>query len=369
MARERTFKVLVATRGDAGLALAKQYVPSAITLDIDLPGVDGWAVLDRLKHHAATRHIPVHIISVAEERQRGLRMGAMAYVNKPVTKESLHGAFEKLENFITRGVKNLLVIEDDEVQRGAVVDLIGNGDVKTTAVGTAEDALNELRTKQYDCVVLDLGLPDMNGFELMERIKSEFGEIPIIIYTGKELTQKEETELRRLADTIIVKDVRSLDRLLDETALFLHRVEQNLPEQKRQMLAQLHKSDPLLAGRKVLVIDDDMRNIFALTSLLERYQMNVVYAENGKDGIEMLKSAPDIDVALVDIMMPEMDGYEAMRRIREMKQFKNLPLIALTAKAMKGDREKCIEAGASDYITKPADSEQLLSLLRVWLFK
>ena len=227
----------------------------------------------------------------------------------------------------------------------------------------------QLRQKHYDCVVLDLGLPDMNGFELMERIKSEIGDIPIIIYTAKELTPKEETELRRLAETIIVKDVRSLDRLLDETALFLHRVEENLPEPKRQLLEQLHKKDPVLTGKKVLIIDDDMRNIFALTSLLERYDMQVLYAENGRDGIEMLKTTPDIDVALVDIMMPEMDGYDAMRRVREMSEFKSLPLIALTAKAMKGDREKCIEAGASDYITKPADSEQLLSLLRVWLFK
>jgi CheY-like chemotaxis protein len=229
--------------------------------------------------------------------------------------------------------------------------------------------MSELRNKHYDCVVLDLGLPDMSGIELMERIKSEIGNVPIIIYTGKDLSHREETELRRLAETIIVKDVRSLDRLLDETALFLHRVEENLPEPKRQMLEQLRKKDPVLAGKKVLIIDDDMRNIFALTSLLERYDMQAIYAENGRDGIEMLKGTPGIDVALVDIMMPEMDGYEAMRQIREMKEFKQLPLIALTAKAMKGDREKCIEAGASDYITKPADSEQLLSLLRVWLFK
>jgi CheY-like chemotaxis protein len=241
--------------------------------------------------------------------------------------------------------------------------------VESRAVGTAQEALAELQHKHYDCVVLDLMLPDMSGFELMEKIKSEIGDIPIIIYTGKDLSQKEETELRRLAETIIVKDVRSLDRLLDETALFLHRVEENLPEPKRKLLEQLHKSDPVLAGSKVLIIDDDMRNIFALTSLLERYKMNVIYAENGRDGIELLKNTPNIDVALVDIMMPEMDGYEAMRQIRQIPQFKNLPVIALTAKAMKGDREKCIEAGASDYITKPADSEQLLSLLRVWLFK
>ena len=369
MARERGFKVLAAMRGDAGLALARQYTPSAITLDIELPGMDGWSVLDRLKHTKITRHIPVHIISVAEEKQRGLKMGAMAFENKPATPEELREALGKIENFVQRGVKSLLVIEDDTVAQQSIIELIGDGDVETIAVGTAEEAMAQLRNKHYDCVVLDLGLPDMNGFDLMERIKAEIGNVPIIIYTGKDLSPKEETELRRLAETIIVKDVRSLDRLLDETALFLHRVEENLPEPKRQMLEQLRKKDPVLASKKVLIIDDDMRNIFALTSLLERYDMQVLYAENGRDGIDMLKSIPGIDVALVDIMMPEMDGYEAMRLIRDMPEFRQTPLIALTAKAMKGDREKCIEAGASDYITKPADSEQLLSLLRVWLFK
>jgi CheY-like chemotaxis protein len=369
MARERGFKVITALRGDAGLALARQFAPSAITLDIELPGMDGWTVLDQLKHHKATRHIPVHIISVTEERQRALKMGAMGYKNKPISPEALQEALTTLENFSKRGVRNLLVIEDDPTQRASIIELIGNGDVNSTAVGTGEEALTELKQKHYDCVVLDLGLPDIAGFDLMERIKSEVGDIPIIIYTGRELTSKDEMELRRLAETIIVKDVRSLERLLDETALFLHRVEENLPEPKRQMLEQLHKTDPVLQGKKVLIIDDDMRNIFALTSLLERYHMIVAYAENGRDGIEMLKNTSDIDVALVDIMMPEMDGYEAMRTIRQIDQFRTLPLIALTAKAMKGDREKCIEAGASDYITKPADSEQLLSLLRVWLFK
>src|SRR5262245_18610230 len=369
MARERGFKVLVATRGDTGLALARQYTPSAITLDIELPGMDGWSVLDRLKHTKATRHIPVHIISVTEEKQRGLKMGAIAFENKPVTPEALRETVRNIENFVQRGVKSLLVIEDDKVAQNSIVELIGDNDVETIAVGTAEEAMGQLRNKHYDCVVLDLGLPDMNGFELMERIKSEVGDIPIIIYTGKDLSPREETELRRMAETIIVKDVRSLDRLLDETALFLHRVEENLPEPKRQLLEQVRKKDPVLAGKKVLIIDDDMRNIFALTSLLERYDMEVLYAENGRDGIDMLKSSAGVDVVLVDIMMPEMDGYDAMRQIRDMEAFKQIPLIALTAKAMKGDREKCIEAGASDYITKPADSEQLLSLLRVWLFK
>src|SRR2546425_7964868 len=336
MARERGFKTIVAMRGDAGLALARQYAPTAITLDIELPGMDGWSVLDRLKHTKNTRHIPVHIISIAEERQRGLKMGAMAFENKPATPEQLRDTLGRIENFVQRGVKNLLVIEDDAVAQQSIRELIGEGDVETIAVGTAEEAMNQLRTKHYDCIVLDLGLPDMNGFELMQHIKSEIGDIPIIIYTGKDLSPKEETELRRLAETIIVKDVRSLERLLDETALFLHRVEENLPEPKRQILEQLRRKDPVLAGKKVLIIDDDMRNIFALTSLLERYEMQVLYAENGKDGIDTLKNTPDIDVALVDIMMPEMDGYEAMRQIRAMEEFRSIPLIALTAKAMKG---------------------------------
>src|SRR5438132_6467759 len=369
MARERGFKTIVATRGDAGLALARQYTPTAITLDIELPGMDGWSVLDRLKHTKNTRHIPVHIISVAEERQRGLKMGAMAFENKPATPEQLREALGRIESFVQRGVKSLLVIEDDTVAQQSIIELIGDGDVETIAVCTAQEAMNQLRSKHYDCIVLDLGLPDMNGFELMQYIKSQIGDIPIISQTGKEHSSKEETEWSRLAETMIVKDVRSLERLLDETALFLHRVEENLPEPKRQMLEQLHKKDPILANKKVLIVDDDMRNIFALTSLLERYDMQVLYAENGKDGIDILKNVAGIDVALVDIMMPEMDGYEAMRQIRDMKDFMQVPLIALTAKAMKGDREKCIEAGASDYITKPADSEQLMSLLRVWLFK
>ena len=296
-------------------------------------------------------------------------MGAMAFENKPATPEQLREALGRIESFVQRGVKSLLVIEDDTVAQQSIKELIGEGDVETVAVGTAEEALNQLRSKHYDCIVLDLGLPDMSGFDLMQHIKTEIGDIPIIIYTGKDLNPKEETELRRLAETIIVEDVRSLERLLDETALFLHRVEENLPEPKRQMLEQLHKKDPILANKKVLIVDDDMRNIFALTSLLERYDMQVLYAENGKDGIDILKNVAGIDVALIDIMMPEMDGYEAMRQIRAMEEFKSTPLIALTAKAMKGDREKCIEAGASDYITKPADSEQLMSLLRVWLFK
>lgn len=280
-------------------------------------------------------------------------------------------ALADIKCFVERQVKNLLVVEDDETQRLSIVELIGNSDVCTTAVGTGAAALAALKTGSFDCVVLDLGLPDMTGFELIKQLKLEVGlnNLPIIVYTGKDLSRAEETELKRIAETIIVKDVRSPERLLDETALFLHRVQANLPPPKRQILEQLHSSESVLANKKVLIVDDDVRNIFALTSMLERHQMYVLYAENGRDGIAVLQNHLDINIVLMDVMMPEMDGYETMSAIRQLDQFTTLPIIALTAKAMFGDREKCIEAGASDYITKPVDTEQLLSLLRVWLYR
>ncbi|HEX6098725.1 MAG TPA: HAMP domain-containing protein, partial [Thermoanaerobaculia bacterium] len=371
MAREKGFKGLVATRGEAALQLAGRYRPDAITLDIALPDMEGWTVLDRLKHDRVTRHIPVHIISGDEETARGLRLGAFAQMQKPVSKDALDDAFSKIQGFLERPNKSLLVVEDNEQQRHAIVELIGENDVDITAVGTGEEALRLLSERHFDCMVLDLGLPDMSGFDFINRLKNDLGvtDVPIVVYTGRELSRKEENELKRMADAIIVKDVRSPDRLLDETALFLHRVEENLPEQKRKMLEQLHESDPVLAGKKALIVDDDMRNIYALTSLLERHKMKVLYAESGQEGIDALRNNLDIDVVLMDVMMPEMDGYEAMRRIRAMDEYRNLPMIALTAKAMKGDREKCMEAGASDYITKPIDAQQLVSLLRVWLYR
>jgi CheY-like chemotaxis protein/signal transduction histidine kinase len=371
MAREKGFKGIAATRGETALQLAKRFRPDAITLDIALPDMEGWTVLDRLKHDRVTRHIPVHIISAGEEIGRALRLGAFAQMQKPVTKEGLDDAFAKIRGFVERPNKSLLVVEDNEDQRTAIVELIGEGDIEITAVGSGEEALQQLRERRFDCMVLDLGLPDMTGFEFINRMKNELkiDDVPIVVYTGRELSRKEENDLKRIADAIIVKDVRSPDRLLDETALFLHRVESNLPEQKRRMLDQLHESDPVLAGKKALIVDDDMRNIYALTSLLERHKMNVMYAESGAEGISILRENLDVDVVLMDVMMPEMDGYEAMRRIREMDEYRNLPIIALTAKAMKGDREKCMEAGASDYITKPIDAQQLVSLLRVWLYR
>ena len=374
--REQGFKGIVALQGDTGLALAQQFLPTAIMLDIGLPEMDGWTVLDRLKHDPQTRHIPVHIVSGLEERQRSLQLGAIAYLQKPVGQESLITALTNTQTFVERPLKRLLVVEDNEQQRQSIVELIGDGDVRTTAVGTGGEALAALKASPFDCVVLDLGLPDMSGFELIKQIEQQVGisnggrtSLPIIIYTGKNLTEQEETELRRVTEAIIVKDVKSPERLLDETALFLHRVQSNLPEAKQQILAQLRQQEPVLAGKKILIVDDDVRNIFALTSILEEHQMEVVFAENGRKGIDLLQNTPDVDAVLMDIMMPEMDGYETMRAIRAQTKFRSLPILALTAKAMKGDREKCLEAGASDYIAKPVDTEQLLSLLRVWLYR
>ncbi|MFL5401360.1 MAG: response regulator, partial [Gemmatimonadales bacterium] len=371
LARERGFKGLVAQTADRALSLAQEYQPTAVTLDLRLPDADGWTILDRLKHDAATRHIPVHIISVEENWQRGLRLGAIDFLTKPATKESLSDALTTLHEFVDRPVKRLLVVEDDEVQQQSIAELIGTGDVQTTAVTTGADALEALQRESFDCMVLDLGLPDMTGFQLITRVKGEIGlrKLPIIVYTGKQLSKREEAELRRMAESVVIKDAQSPERLLDETSLFLHRVTDRLPESKRRMLEQLHRTDPTLTGRKALVVDDDVRNIFALTTFLERSEMKVIYAESGRDGIARLQDTQDVDVVLMDVMMPEMDGYETMRAIREMPKFRNLPIIAVTAKAMKGDREKCIEAGASDYIAKPVDMDQLLSLLRVWLYR
>jgi CheY-like chemotaxis protein len=371
LARERGFKGLVANRADRALNLAREYQPTAVTLDLRLPDADGWTILDRLKHDPATRHIPVHIISVEENWQRGLRLGAIDFLVKPASKESLSDALTTLHEFVDRPVKRLLVVEDDQTARESIVELIGEGDVQTTTVGTGEEALARLQQEHFDCMVLDLGLPDMTGFQLITRVKSEIGlrKLPTIIYTGKQLSRREDAELRRLAESVVIKDAGSPERLLDETALFLHRVTARLPDGKRRMLEQLHRTDPVLTGRKVLIVDDDVRNIFALTTFLERSEMRVSYAESGREGITRLQEAGDIDIVLMDVMMPEMDGYETMRAIREHARFRQLPIIAVTAKAMKGDREKCIEAGASDYIAKPVDMDQLLSLLRVWLYR
>jgi CheY-like chemotaxis protein/HAMP domain-containing protein len=376
MARERGFKGIVAVRGDEGLALAHEYRPDAIILDMRLPVRTGWDVLEQLKRHPHTRHIPVHIVSGGVENggvQDALRAGAVAVLEKPVEHELLDSTYSKILEFVERDTRRLLVVDDDGDQRTAIIELIGNGeDVEIVAVGSSEDALEQLEAEQgFDCMVLDLKLPKMSGFTLLEKVKTDerYRGLPVIVYTGRDLTRREETRLKKYAETIIVKDVRSPERLLDETALFLHRVESKLPVEKRRILEQLHSSDEVFKGKRVLIADDDVRNVFALASVLERQGMEVQFAENGNEAIASLQADPEIDLVLMDIMMPELDGYEAMRRIREIPQFAKLPIISLTAKAMKGDREKSIASGASDYITKPVDTDQLLSLMRVWLYR
>ncbi len=373
IARERGFKGLVALRGDSGLALAHEFKPDAIVLDMSLPVLDGWTVLDRLKRHPSTRHIPVHIVSGVEETQPALMAGAAAVVKKPASIEALQAVFVGIESFIDRAVRRLLVVDDDELQRAAIIELVGgDGDVEIEAVGSSEEALAALDSgPPFDCMVLDLKLPKMTGFDLLEKVKTSesWHGLPVIVYTGKELTRREETKLKRYAETIVVKDARSPERLLDETSLFLHRVESKLPESKRKMLEQLHNTDALFLGKKILIVDDDVRNVFALASALEANGMEVLFAENGREGIDVLRANESVDLVLMDVMMPEMDGYETTQAIRLLPEFEKLPIIALTAKAMQGDRERSIAAGASDYITKPVDTDQLLSLMRVWLYR
>ncbi|MYN03356.1 response regulator [Pseudoduganella sp. DS3] len=368
-AREKNFKGIVTHQGDWALSLARDYLPSAILLDLDLPDIDGFTVLERLKRDPSTRHIPVHVMSSLREREPALRSGAISYLNKPVSKEDLNEEFSRIQRFLIGGKRNLLVVDDEENQRDAIIKLIGDSDVAITAVGTGQEALAALHAAHFDCMVLDLTLPDISGFDLLDTIGKDqrLRAMPIVINTAKELNRKEVAKLKRYAKTIVIKDARSPERLLDETALFLHRSQANLPEAQRRMLEEVHAADAGLAGRKVLIVDDDLRNIFALSSLLERQQMQVSFAENGRDGIEVLERDPTIEIVLMDIMMPEMDGYDTMRAIRRIPKFRSLPIITLTAKAMKGDRDKCIAAGASDYITKPVDVAQLLSLMRVWL--
>jgi CheY-like chemotaxis protein len=370
MARTRKFKGLVALQGDKGLALTHAYKPDAIVLDIHLPVIDGWSILERLKQHPELRHIPVHVISVVDESQLGLTMGAMAYLKKPVSKEHIENALTRIESYINGDLKRLLIVEDDVILRDSMVELIGHDDVVITAVSTGEEALKELQSEPFDCMVMDLGLADISGFELLDRIRhmEKLNHLPIIIYTGKELDMKEETELKKYAESIIIKNVKSQERLFDETALFLHRVEANLPEDRRNILKKLYNNETAFEGKHLLLVEDDIRNIFALTNVLGSYNLKVTFVENGREALDMLEKDQNFDLILMDIMMPEMDGYQAMKAIRAIPKFEKLPIIALTAKAMKEDRQRCIDAGASDYINKPIDIVKLLSLLKVWLY-
>jgi CheY-like chemotaxis protein len=364
------FKGVLATRGEEVLTLARQFHPMAITLDLGLPDVDGRVVLDRLKLDPATRHIPVHIISVEDDRRHSLGHGAFGYLVKPVDGTILGRAFDSFRDFATRRSRKLLLAEDNPAERQAISALLEGTDLEVRQVSTGQEALAALSAERFDCLVLDVKLPDVSGFEILKRLEAEpaLREMPAIVYTGRNLTRKEAAQLKKVARTIIVKDVHSPERLLAETALFLHRNIALLPEAKRQMLERVYQSDAPLTGKRVLIVDDDVRNLYAITGVLESHRMEVSIAKNGRWAIDLLGQTPETDLILMDIMMPDMDGYDTVRAIRRISKFHALPIIALTAKAMKGDREKCLEAGASDYISKPVDVEQLLSLIRVWLY-
>jgi CheY-like chemotaxis protein len=368
--REKGFKGVVTTHGAHARALTRQFNPLAIMLDIFLPDMLGWTVLNHLKQDPATRHIPVQVISVEDERLQGLGHGAFNYLIKPATTDELVRAFDRVLEYAQSRHRRLLVIEDNVIERQSIVELLENAGVEIATAGSGAEAWEALHAQKFDCVVLDLRLPDISGFELLERIRqdSELRDLPIVVFTGKDLTEEDEIRLIQLAESVVLKGVQSPERLLDETALFLHLLASELPPNKREMLERVRQSDEALRGRKVLVVDDDVRNIFALTSLLEQHGMEVVSAETGTEAISLLDHNDDIDAVLMDIMMPEMDGYETMRQIRGNSQHRLLPILALTAKAMKGDRDKCLEAGASDYIAKPVNTDELLALLRIWLY-
>ncbi|GAC1536314.1 MAG: hypothetical protein NVS2B4_16680 [Ramlibacter sp.] len=371
LAHDSGFKVLVETRGADALALAREYQPTAISLDVFLPDMLGWTVLSQLKQDPATRHIPVQIVTLDEDRQHGLARGAFAFLSKPTTTEGLEAALGRIKQYAQPRRKRLLIVEDNAAEILGVTELLRHDDIEVSAVATGREALSFLREQSADCVVLDLKLPDMSGFAVLEQIRDDatLSDLPVVVFTGRELSPDEDARLHTMARSVVVKGVESPERLLDETSLFLHRVITDLPADKQRMLERLHSSDEDLVGRTVLLVDDDARNIFALSSMLERRGMKVLTATTGSEAVSVIESRPEVAIVLMDIMMPEMDGYETMQVIRADPAFRRLPIIALTAKAMKGDREKCLEAGASDYLAKPVNTEQLLSALRMWLHR
>jgi len=371
LARDKGLKVLIAPRGAEALTLARQFEPTAVSLDVFLPDMLGWTVLNQLKQDPKLRHIPVQIVTLDEDRRHGLTHGAFSFINKSATTEGLEVALERIKAFAAPRRKRLLVVEDDAAEQTSIKALLGHDDLDIVTADTGAAALAALSEQACDCVVLDLRLPDMTGFEVLDRISqtTAWADLPVVVFTGRELSAEEDVQLRALARSVVVKGVESPERLLDETSLFLHRIVSEMPVERQRMLERLHSSDDDLLGKSVLVVDDDVRNIFALSTVLERRGMKVLSASTGNEAIDMLGSASDVAIVLMDIMMPEMDGYETMREIRRNPSFRRLPIVALTAKAMKGDREKCFEAGASDYLAKPVNTEQLLSALRMWLHR
>ncbi|MDM8564504.1 response regulator [Candidatus Halobeggiatoa sp. HSG11] len=371
LAKSKNFKCLLAENGEDGLQLAEKYQPNAIILDVGLPQIDGWTVMERLKDNPDIRHIPVHFVSGTEASQDARKMGAIGYCLKPVSTEGLTEMFNNIEDFISNIVKNLLVVVDSPEHRQAIVNLTKTSNIKPTIVTTCAEAWQRLQTQADDCIVIDVSVEQDTGIQLIEKIhkESRFHHIPVITYAERDLTDKEEVFLQKYANNLIVKPVRSLERLLDETTLFLHQVESKLSEEQRQILHKVRDKEAILNGKVVLIVDDDMRNIFALGTILEGKGMEVIVANDGKEAIKQLSQNPKVAVVLMDIMMPKMDGYEAIRKIRSQPQFRKLPIIALTAKAMKDDKAKCIEIGASDYLPKPLEADKLFSLLRVWLYQ
>jgi CheY-like chemotaxis protein len=342
-----------------------------VSLDVFLPDMLGWTVLSQLKQNASTRHIPVQIVTLDEDRQHGLSRGAFCFVTKPASAKSIEASLARIKDYAVPRRRRLLVIEDNAAERLSITALLENDDIEIVTAGTGAEGLDRLNEERFDCVVLDLSLPDMSGFDVLHAVGDDatLSDLPVIVFTGRELSAEEEAKLHTMARSIVVKGVESPERLLDETSLFLHRVVSNLPAEKQEMIERLHRSDEDLVGKTVLLVDDDPRNIFALSSILERRGMRVLTAANGHDAIRLVNSTEDIALVLMDIMMPEMDGYQTIAAIRENPSFRRLPIIALTAKAMKGDREKSLEAGASEYLAKPVNTEQLLSAMRSWLHR
>jgi CheY-like chemotaxis protein/signal transduction histidine kinase len=370
MVRKRGFSAIVAADGESGITLAGHFLPSAIILDVMLPHIDGWGVMRTLKDSLRTRHIPVHFLTCLEERQKAMGMGAIGFVTKPVNSRQLDEIISNIEGSIAKSVKRLLIVEDNINEAKSLEALLGERDVAITVAGSGSEAIKLIASEPVDCIVLDLGLSDMSGYDVLEKIQSldENRRIPVIIHSARDLTRDEESKLRHYAESIIIKGTKSPERLLNEVTLFLHLVESNIDPEKKRMIRQALDNEAMLEGKKVLIVDDDMRNIFSLSSVLMGKSMNVIEAENGREALERLDEHPDTDVVLMDVMMPEMDGFTAIRAIRKDPRFAKLPIIALTAKAMKGDRDECLKAGACDYIPKPVDVEKLFSLLRVWLY-